>query len=277
MIRLAIPEQTAGDVFAKCISGKIEPERKVRLEGLQESIEEGDITYHSLAESAELFTIPNEILPEGVSSHEISGVYTQRFVPKDSLGREIYDQLILIADNRTCPLCGIGLVESLDHYLPKQFWKFVVSPKNLVPSCLHCNKAKHEYCHDSFENQTIHPYYDDFQSHIWLCATIIENVPPGVTYEVVNLENWDDPNIARARTHFTKHDLATLFTSNAGNELSQNKEQFQDLFAKCGPNGVRDYLVNELKYCTRKNDWKTALYKALSENDWFCNTGCRQI
>ncbi|MGB7203827.1 MAG: hypothetical protein WBD16_16390 [Pyrinomonadaceae bacterium] len=277
MIRLAIPAHTAGDVFAKCISGKIEPQRKARLEGLQAAIEVGDVTYHGLAQSAQLFKMPDEILPEGVDLTEVAGVYTQRFVPEKSLGRDIYEDLILAPDNRTCPLCGIGFVESLDHYLPKHFWKFIVSPKNLVPSCLHCNKVKLEHSPASFGDQTIHPYYDDFQSHTWLCATVIEKVPPSVTYEVVNLEHWDDQNMMRARTHFTKHGLAALFTSNAGNELSENKKRFQDLYQKCGPKGVRDHLVSELKYLPLKNDWKTALYKALSESDWFCHEDCLLI
>lgn len=42
-----------------------------------------------------------------------------------------------------CPLCGSGDATTLDHHLPKNDYRaLAVNPRNLVPSCQPCNRAK---------------------------------------------------------------------------------------------------------------------------------------
>lgn len=73
------------------------------------------------------------------------------------------DKIILLAHNGRCPYCGQQIVKTLDHYLPKTLYPtYAITPYNLVPSCDACNKIKMTESFDSYEQQTIHPYYDDF-------------------------------------------------------------------------------------------------------------------
>jgi len=42
-----------------------------------------------------------------------------------------------------CPLCGSGDATTLDHHLPKDDYRALsINPRNLVPSCQPCNRAK---------------------------------------------------------------------------------------------------------------------------------------
>ena len=45
--------------------------------------------------------------------------------------------------NEFCPLCGVNLVNTMDHYIPQEDYPlFVVHPLNLIPSCSQCNGRK---------------------------------------------------------------------------------------------------------------------------------------
>lgn len=65
---------------------------------------------------------------------------------------DYYNELIRVTEYRTCPCCGLHLIESADsdyredndHYLPKSEFPFAsVNFKNLVPLCTKCNQ-KHK-------------------------------------------------------------------------------------------------------------------------------------
>lgn len=274
MIRITPPAFGAKEVFEHCISAKIKEATKNRLILLVDQIDESDAEYNTLGETSQLFTSAEIAIPPGTVLLEIVNVYVNRFQPPDSMGRKYYDLVMECAANGRCPFCLIGTVSELDHYLPKQrFWTYVVTPRNLIPSCERCNKSKLEHVATTFEEQTIHPYYDDFQQRTWLTANIVEAAPPGVVYDVTNIDGWDDAQISRATTHFGVHGLAELYASNAANELSDNALRFHELHKASGADGIRDYLTNELRYIMLRNHWKGALYRALAESDWFCEHG----
>lgn len=45
--------------------------------------------------------------------------------------------------NEFCPLCGVNLVNSMDHFIPQEDYPlFVVHPLNLIPCCMICNGRK---------------------------------------------------------------------------------------------------------------------------------------
>src|SRR5213592_2405753 len=139
MRRITKPTDRAREVFEMCIASKIDPTIKARLLPLAPLIEEAEREYEYAATTSRLFTLraaPN------AAADEARNVYTQRFQPLGSLGRGVYDRMILSAPNRLCPLCGAGFVETLDHHLPKSpFWAMAVTPINLIPACEHCNHA----------------------------------------------------------------------------------------------------------------------------------------
>ncbi len=269
------PTYRARDVFELCISSKIEPAIQARLLPLAPMVEAAEAEYDAAATNSQLYTISSA---DSDSAAEARAVYTQRFQPEESMCRSIYNQMILSAPNRLCPLCGAGFVDGLDHYLPKSpFWEMAVMPINLVPACPHCNHSKHAAVPDTEEEQTIHPYYDDFDDEVWLAAFVSEIEPIAITYDVIEPAGWGAIKIARARKHFVTHELSDLFISRAGTELSEDKHRYLEMYEQSGPQRVRDYLKEKLYYAELlpyQNDWKTALYRALSHSDWFCEGGC---
>jgi hypothetical protein len=124
----------------------------------------------------------------------------------------------------------------------------------------------------------MHPYYDDFDDEVWLVAIVSEINPLAVTYDVVEPAGWSPTKCARARRHFKELELSDLYISKAGTELSENKHRYVDMHANHdGAQRVRDHLEEELYYLRLlpfTNDWKTALYRALSSSEWFCDRGC---
>lgn len=99
-------------------------------------------------------------------------VYKQKFSAAGSIGRIYYDKLFLNA-GRTCPLCDLGVEPSeLDHFLPKsQYPLLSVTPENLIPSCIVCNKRKSSNFTNDYYSIPFHPYYEDITEK-WLDCKI---------------------------------------------------------------------------------------------------------
>jgi hypothetical protein len=83
----------------------------------------------------ELYNIPIQTNVQGsVRKKDMKQLYTQQMV-QNKKGRKIYDKLMNIAPLSRCPFCGIGIVSTLDHYLPKaKFPIFSVLTYNLIVS-----------------------------------------------------------------------------------------------------------------------------------------------
>jgi len=278
MRRMNKPAERARDVFELCIGSKITGGIQEKLRLLVPAIVAAEIAYEEAASREQLYTFQTRPC---VSATEARAVYTQRFQPEGSAGREVYNRLLLSAPGRQCPLCGAGFVDSLDHYLPKSpFWELAVLPANLVPSCDHCNTSKHTALAKSEAEQTIHPYFDDFDDEIWLAALLVEIKPVAVTYRVVEPVAWSTTKRSRAASHFEKLELAEIYIYRAGNELSELKDMFRDIHERSGAAGVRERLEEDLYYAQKlphKNDWKTALYRELAASRWFWEEGCLAI
>jgi hypothetical protein len=197
-------------------------------------------------------------------------------VPKTSTGRPIYDRIISQPRHGKCPLCGIGTVNTLDHYLPKtHFPAFSVTPNNLVPACTWCQGAKDKYYATSKGKQLIHPYFDDFDVEVWLAAEVVENTPVSFRYFAAPPDDWSAADKQRLGTHLKELNLYTLFSSNAGSRLSEIRARLKDLLQKGGVVAIRAHLQEELAsvQADHKNSWVAAMFRAASESDWFCQGG----
>lgn len=143
--------------------------------------------------------------------HEMKGIINfftplnKAFLEKDADGKDFGERIIdrlgyeRYRDNgdkmhkllnwlglKSCPYCNsqyILTIDSvkngklhkkalfqLDHYYPKSKYPYLaVSFYNLIPSCSYCNNSKND--RDPFEQETIHPYFDDYDD---LCKFSIE-------------------------------------------------------------------------------------------------------
>ena len=165
MRKLECPSQTAAASYDLCISRVRNRSLRTRLRSVRPNVTSAAANYVTLAETSLLHTFPRSANVAGaVTKEEMGAVYTARMVGKKGPGRGLYDALIAGATRGRCPLCGVGQVTTLDHHLPKsKFPVLSVTPANLVPACTWCQNAKLEGFPRTAEEQTIHPYFDDFE------------------------------------------------------------------------------------------------------------------
>lgn len=277
MHKLALPSYTAEYTFSACINRIKDTDLKNRLSSIKATIIALSSNYEQAAIDNALYTIQTSNTVNGVvTTNEMSDVYDFRMVKKRSPGRHIYDKLISAPAHGRCPLCGQGKVWTLDHYLPKkQYPGLAVTPANLVPSCLDCNKAKGSTIPTTPEDSTLHPYFDEINTHRWLTATVMDTAPAIVLFNISRPAVWDDILFARVCNHFKIFNLASLYSGHAAEELSNIRDYISMLHASAGAEGVKQHLHDQAnsREAARRNSWQTAMYKALEASDWYCNGG----
>jgi hypothetical protein len=252
------------------------PALRAKLRAVRPEVEKAATDYDDKAASSQLFLTPSHDAVGLVSGAEMVQNYTGRMVPKTSTGRVIYNRIMASPVNQRCPLCGIGTVNTLDHYLPKtHFPVFSVTPNNLVPACKWCQGSKLEYYSKTKGRQILHPYFDDFDSDEWLVADVVVGSPAAFRFYSSPPSHWRDADKARTATHLEQLNLPVLFSSNAGSRLSEIRSRLASLLHKGGEAAVRSHLQEELASieAEHKNSWVAAMYRAAAKSDWFCQGG----
>lgn len=272
------PSDDAVHVYLTCISSKIRPKLKAQLESIRQEIENAATAFDAAATTATLHLIATQDDVGGVSKSDIEKIYTQRMVPEDSLGRHFYEMLLQSSPHNKCPLCGVGFVTTLDHHLPKtDYPALAVTPVNLIPACSYCNKEKLQDIPTCAEEQTLHPYYDNFEGESWLCAEVMQTNPAALRYYAAPPATWDSIKCARVRHHLIVFKLGELFGSNAGSEIVNIRHGLIGIFERGGATAVRIYLQGQAETyaAAHLNSWQTAMYQALMASNWFCVGGFR--
>jgi hypothetical protein len=210
---------------------------------------------------------PLGTLSEGDLRHH----YDRRFARRGSPGRDYYDELLLSPTFGRCPYCGVGVVATLDHYLPKDdFPAISVLPANLVPSCRDCNHEKLRYKPSPTSAALLHPYFDDVDSAVWLVAQVIEGEPPGVIFDVER--EIAAPLRARLIKHLEQFGLHSRYASYAGELIAQLELDLSQLFRAAGAEAVASHLMDlaTVRSTYTNNGWDLAVIRALAANDWYC-------
>lgn len=202
MWRLTQPTDTSRDVFTACVQNIRNPRLRTRLLSCTEEINQISQTYKQKAEREILATLPSQQTIAGIiKKEEMIKIYKNKFTRKRSPGRKYYDKLMAAPKYGRCPICGVGTVTTLDHYLPKTTYPgLALTPLNLVPCCSDCNKKKRDEDVSIHGNETIHPYFDDFDSECWLYATVKNNGIPVVEFFVNPPQNW---TISKKKAYYT--------------------------------------------------------------------------
>lgn len=277
MRKLTLPTITVKDTLAACVDGISSLELKQRLAVIEPALLDAERAYCALGEKADLYTIPTADRVAGtVSVDEMKALYTQYFVPEKKPGRSFYDTLKSAPKHSLCPLCGQRVVSTLDHYLAKaKHPALTITPANLVPACADCNKIKLAAQATQAAEQTLHPYFDNVEGEQWLKAVVVEAAPPAVQFFVETPNTWDAVLRQRVQTHFDDFELASLYGTQAAVELTNIAGGLIHLKETCGGDAVRQHLLLQLASRRRAhlNSWQTALYEALANSAWFCQTG----
>lgn len=279
MRKLDKPPHPPGDVFLTCISRVRNIGLRTRLEAAHPYIVAAATAFDDAASSVQLHTLPIHTDvggPARVTRDEMVAVYDSRMVPKDSPGRNIYDEILTAPAHGICPLCGQRDVSTLDHHLPKtHFPSLAVVPANLVPACSECNKVKLDTVPQTQEEQTFHPYFDDVENERWLEASVVERRPAALVFEVRPPATWSAVKASRAANHFAVFRLGLLYASQSATQLLNMRHFLTGLFRGAGAEGVRRHLIEMAASCemVNLNSWQSATYRALSSNQWYSEGG----
>jgi hypothetical protein len=276
MRSLPLPTYNPGDVYLNCIEKVRNVDLKARLTAIRNLIVQASDEFGEKVTRGQLHTIIRETLIQGnVTSAELEGVY-DRMVRKESAGRRIYDKLIIASPLGICPLCSHREVTQIDHYLPKsEYPRLSVVPINLVPSCSDCNKSKLTNFPRTPIEELLHPYFDNIENENWLRATITHSTPASFQFHATPPEHWDLLLSERVRFHFESLALNKLYSTQAAVELAQINFRLSQLYDTLGSGGVRQYLLEgaESRSHANMNSWQSAMYNAMTADNWFCDGG----
>lgn len=281
MRRIEPPTEDTLDTYLLCARSVQSAAKKNRLLSVQADIAEAADEYFEAAMEAALDRItPLTDIAGIITKDEMIMLYKSEMARKGSAARGIYDRLMSAPLHRRCPLCGQRIVSTLDHHLPESRYPvFAVFPYNLVPACKDCNKEKGASTPIDPEHQTMHPYFDDFETERWLYARVIHSQPAVVEFFVSPPDHWNDVKKQRAYHHFRLLKLDELYASHAAEELLNIRHRLVDLSDKAGKEEVRQHLQSEARsrVAAHVNSWLTATYEAVSSDDWFCSGGFADI
>lgn len=276
MRSLEKPNDDVKDIFLECISNIRDEEYKSKLADCAAIIDNKTKEFELKKKDNHLYKIQPHIKvgTTEITNIDMKKIYTNKLVKGAQPGRKYYDKYIIAAKNGICPLCGQREVSTLDHYLPKmKYPSLAVSPINLIPSCIDCNKGKNDKVFRASEEETLHPYYDNIEDVEWLYAKVTEKIEPIITFEVRRPDSWNDLLFNRVKTHFNEFKINKLYSTQAAVEISGIKFGLVKVYNKRGAQGVKEELNERFESYSMDNlnSWKTAMYRSLSQNDWVCN------
>lgn len=278
------PETTVTQSLDACCTGMQDGTEETRLRGRLADMQTAEESYRRCAEDGDLHALLTE---PGLRRHTSGNpdpdknalvrIYDQGMVSRKE-GRALYDRILALAPYGECPLCGIGEVDTLDHYLPKAHFPLcAILPINLVPACMHCNHDKGPAVSGSPDTQPLHPYFDQLGQGRWLVAEILPTTPVTACFAVQALPEWSAVLTARVKHHFNAYDLDRRYTLKAGRHLAGRHSRHRQLLAM-GAELLRETLREEAESWrkTNPNAWETALYFALVDSDWYLIKGLEE-
>lgn len=271
MIKLEKPDLDTEAIINDCIVNiKKEPVLS-HIKASKNFIVSKSREYDELAERGKLYTLKSHnLVPGGSTKKEMIWFYDKKFVADG--GRKYYNKIKAIPKYGKCPFCGVGIVSTLDHYLPKtEYPTYAVTACNLVAVCAGCNRNKSTAVSTKREDELIHPYYDDFDDEVWLKSEILFDDKPIFRFYVEKPKTWSLEKYKRAENHFEKMKLNFLYVSHGVEEFSEYEYQARKLYKVGGKDLVKVDLrerVKERRSIT-KNNWRAALYEGLLNNDNF--------
>jgi hypothetical protein len=264
------------EVFELCISKVRNPNLKARLKVETTSVVQSSLDYDAAANGEQLHKVKRQSKIGKVTKREMIGIYTNSMVPETQPGRPVYDRILNAPMHNRCPLCDVGWVDTLDHHLPKKKYPILsVTPNNLIPSCMRCQKAKGTAYPTSAGAQTIHPYFDDFESETWLQAEVVQTSPATFRFFVQAPTTWNKTTVQRLNSHLATFKLPVLYAANAGSALTDIRYRLNGLFALGAAAAVQKHLQDEATSLEQvsKNLWRAAMFRAAAACNWFCGGG----
>lgn len=280
---LSPPVVSAEAVFLHCISEKIREDTQRLLRPYASNVAASEASFDASMKSGTAHSLQSRNFrvgsgvegdPLNVVDNELKKVYIDRFAREGAAGREFYNNVLKQASK--CPSCGHLPVEQVDHFMPKDtFQLLAICPLNLIPICGSCNRRKHNNVWTSPESVPLHPYYDQVSDVRWLKATVEDFYPATVTFSVEPPPSWPAELSARTSNHFDFFNLNQLYSAQAASALTELEHELTEILDEFGATEVVITLQRRMRSCeaVALNSWTSAMYRALSQSDWYCRGG----
>lgn len=184
-----------------------------------------------------------------------------------------------------CPFCGISESSTLDHYLPKeQYPEFAIFPKNLVPSCAVCNTRKRDRILVEGTNvrMFLHPCYDLIPDVEFL--SVRARMEPNaliLSYHLARPAGMAPQTFRHLQSHFDKLALADRYRRMGLEHLGGQYPALRRAYG-AGEDAARvaQMLIEgaeDFEEVSGPNYWLAKLYRALADNDDFCDGGFEAV
>lgn len=276
MRHLSKPQLPIGDILQDCANSyrsTTQGSIKERLQTVSDYIQTASEAYDNAAQNGNWHYFQSSDTVNGIlTKEEMCDVYNSKFVKCNAIRTKYYDHLMTLAVMGKCPICGIGQVSTLDHYLAKTVYPtYAITPYNLIPVCKDCNFEKLDSRIDP-NCAPLHPYYDDIDSYVWLiCYLSMSEGGITAVFEVnEQLEKDNFPLFQRLTTHFRLYSLGKSYSIQAATEIAENHILWRDMLLDSGDSTFINYLHRclESKETYQRNTWNTALLRALIDNPY---------
>ena len=274
MKHLEKPEMNTKDVVVDCAESYRTDTRnglRAKLISASDLIQQESLRYNDAVQKGDFscFTTHNTV-NGNITSSDMCYTYDSKFVAVPHIRNKYYDKLMATATTGKCPICGIGQVSNLDHYLAKSLYPmYALTPANLTPICRDCNYAKLDAIITP-NCAPLHPFYDDVDSIEWLCADIsISNNSLVASYHVNTELSTSNPVLyERLVKHLKLFGLSKAYAIQAATELSENEQLWKSQYTKWGQQAFCEHLTDCLfsREKVQYNTWHTALLRALIQN-----------
>lgn len=183
-----------------------------------------------------------------------------------------------------CPFCGISESSTLDHYLPKeQYPEFSVFPKNRVPSCAVCNTRKRDHIldEDTDVRLFLHPCFDAIPDLAFLTVrTRIEEDALVLSYHLTRPAEMTVRTFQHLRAHFRLLGLADRYRLMGLEHLGGQYPALRRAYGGGDAERVANKLIEgaeDFEEAAGPNYWLAKLYRALADNDDFCDGGFEAV
>jgi len=272
------PTPTAAEASADCAKGIRNKALRAKVDGAVFAFAVNSATLQAAIHAQQLHHSTSGIYPvAGLSDEELKGLYKGQLSRLNSKARHIYDHVMGNALHGLCSYCQHGVVTVLDHFIPISLIPaLAVDPWNLVPACDRCNKLLLDEFIALADEQQLHPYAHPSSIPAgtrWLHAQV--HPGPVVTFHADPDPTLPLPSRTRIVNQFNRLKLFDLFKVVAARELAGTCRNLADRF----PGGQAVPVAAHLKELSQDglasdpNDRRGVMYEALSQDDWFINTG----
>lgn len=273
MSKLIPLQDDVKEIFEECISNIRNQILKSEYLNCTEDIILDTKEYTKRMELGTVHKMKSKESIKNVTKEQMIKVYDTKLSKKGQPGRKYYDKIISLPEYGMCPYCGQRTAATLDHFMPKsKYTSLVVTPSNLVPSCIDCNKLKLDSTFTTREDTFINPYFTDLHEKAWLIVKIIPEENDFVVEFTIDKDVLEDATLyKRYMSFFDMLELNKLYISHSAQALVGLKKRLAKIYAKAGgKEGVIQDLCESMEQeAYPLNHWKIALYRALLSDQWF--------